>query len=643
MGLLMVIITSVCVALLTPGVMVISSPKAELRYSAASASKSSTGATLAAMEQMMNPQDIFALQGLRSIVGGAPNRRPSNPIDNYLSTLSSFSSDMVQINAGLQQVQISMASGNTPKMTAEINHLIDLRNDAKGQLDSLYYLRTTLQSAGVNPVQVQGLELKIDGLRRLYLEYSIQIDQIQSQLNPRSVTLTVIPSNYTVLIDRLLHINGSLKTHNGTVLAQRNVTIAWGQNSTNVLTDSKGAFETSIRFPVGFPGGTTFVTATFQPKGNDTVPYVSTYSAAEVQVLYYPTLISAHVQPNSALPLDFVSVTGNLAAMGTPLANRTVTLYLDSVAVRAVETESTGDFLFNLQVPPRIQDGNHTLLAFFNSTKEVYASSNVTLPFIVQRVASVIKASASPTSILSAMSVGVTGTARLANSSRVTLGSYGGVANIFLDGIPQGSATVSADGTFSSSLTIPLSSNFGNHLIQVIYAPSDPRIDTSSITLNIYVFNTRILGFFAFAAAVLGIYVVRRKRIEQLVEPAVQEVTPEELPVVAERAPIPIEITDLEEAIEQVAAEVNPNRKVRRSFRLAKAIINAKLGKRTMESETHLEFLQRIAAIKPTLNEQLGPLTGLFELAEYSPYALQTADARKASELLLGIRRAESN
>ena len=301
------------------------------RYSNALVSNPSSAAALAAMQQLTSPGTVLNPKSLQVSLGTS-NLPSQDPITKYLRTLSNVSSNLQQMQSGLQTAQTSLASGNTPATTTEINHLLGLRNQTGSLINTLYTLLGQVQSQhNVDPNQVQDIRQRIGELQRLYVEYSLEINQLNSEITPRTVLLNIAPSNSTVLVDTALQVDGHLQTHNGTILPQRNVTITWGSNATTILTDSNGHFNASVIFPPGYSSGLTFIQASFLPSGPDAPLYVPTKTSTVVQVIYPPTQIISQIFPELALPLDSVNVNGNLTTLtGGPLENRTLRIQLDN-------------------------------------------------------------------------------------------------------------------------------------------------------------------------------------------------------------------------------------------------------------------------------------------------------------------------
>ncbi len=107
-------------------------------------------------------------------------------------------------------------------------------------------------------------------------------------------------------------------------------------------------------------------------------------------------------------------------------------------------------------------------------------------------------------------------------------------------------------------------------------------------------------------------------------------------PMVIERAPV--EEFSVESLISAIKVEGLHAARIRKSYILAQAIINRRTGEAPRNSETHWEYFFRVTKSMPKITDTLKRLVELFELAEYSPYPIESAQSREATEILLELR-----
>jgi len=612
------------------------------RYSNAGVSNPSSAAALSAMEQLTSPGTILTPRSLQVSLGTS-NLPSQDPITKYLRALSNVSSNLQQMQLGLQAAQTSLASGNTPSTTAQVNHLVALRNQTGTLINTLYTLLGQVQTQhNVPQSQVQDIRQRIGELQRLYVEDSLEIDQLNVEITPRTVLLNIAPSNSIVLVDTALQVDGNLQAHNGTILPQRNVTITWGSNATTVPTDSNGHFIDTIVFPPGYSSGLTFIQAAFQPTGPDATQYIPTKTSTVVQVIYPPTQITSEIFPESALPLDSVSVNGSLTTLtGKPLENRTLRIQLDNNPLGNVSSDINGYFLFTFQVPGATANGKHILQILFEPVSESLAPSNSTLTLVVQREATKIQTASATANVLSGMVLTVRGVVAFNNSATNSQGTLSGNATALLDGLPVANSRIADGGAFSLTVPIRFISSFGKHSVEIVYSADDPRVNTAVEIILVRVYNTPIIIAIT-AALASGVFVVRRRgRGVGRVTTELIEGTGEPGMLVGEALPgtAPFKTTplDWEDALKAIVVEKNASKKIIMCYRIARTFVSNQLNERRKESETHMEFYRHVVESRPWTKDDLRVLVDLFELAEYSPYEIVPSEGIQAEKRLKKI------
>ena len=93
-----------------------------------------------------------------------------------------------------------------------------------------------------------------------------------------------------------------------------------------------------------------------------------------------------------------------------------------------------------------------------------------------------------------------------------------------------------------------------------------------------------------------------------------------------------------EDFISEIKAESIHAARIRKAYSLAQVIINAKIGEPSRTGETHWEYFSRVTKLVPKINDTLRRLVELYELAEYSPYPIESTQSREATEVLLELR-----
>jgi len=639
LGLLIIVVGGVVLMVATSEAATV--PAVGSRYSNALVSNPSSDAALAAMEQLTSPGTILNPKSLQASLGTS-NLPSQDPITKYLRTLSNVSSSLQQMESGLQTAQTSLASGNTPATTTEVNHLLALRNQTSSLINTLYALLGQVQTQhNVDPNQIQDIHQRIDELQRLYIEDSLEIDQLNLEITPRTVLLNIALSNSTVLVDTPLEVDGHLQAHNGTILPQRNVTITWGLNATTLLTDSNGRFTATVIFPPGYSSGLTYIQASFLPSGPDAALYIPTKTLTVVQVIYPPTQIISQIFPQVVLPLNSVNVNGSLTTLaGGPLENRTLLIQLDHSPIGDVSSGIDGNFLYTFQVPGTTANGKHNLQILFEPGSQILAPSNSTLTFAVQREATIIQTRSVSANVLSGMGLTVRGVVVFNNSANNNQATLLGNATALLDGVSVASSKVADDGTWALTVSIPFTSSFGRHSVEIVYSADDPRVDMAMETIPVHVYNTPIIIAIT-AVLASGVFVVRRRgRRERVVTELIGErggepaMVGEALPRITPFQAIPF---DWEDSVRVIDAEKNPSKKIIMCYRVARTFVSNQLNERIKESETHMEFYRHVVELRPWTENDLGVLVDLFELAAYSPYEIVSSEGIQAEKRLKNI------
>lgn len=609
------------------------------RYSDALTSNPSSAAALAAMLQLTSPGTVLNPKSVQ-VTLGTSNLPSQDPITKYLRALSNVSSNLQQMQSGLQAAQTSLASGNTLSTTAQVNHLVALKNQTGTLINTLYTLLGQVQTQhNVPQSQIQDISQRIGELQRLYVEDSLEIEQLNVEITPRTVLLNIAPSNGVVLVDTPLQVNGNLEAHNGTILPQRNVTITWGTNATIVPTDSNGHFNVTIAFPPGYSSGLTFIQASFLPQGADASQYIPTKTTTVVQVIYPPTQITSTIFPQSALPLDSVSVSGSLMTVtGKPLEDRTLRIQLDNSPIGNVSSDINGNFLFAFQVPGTTANGKHTLQILFEPVSESLAPSNSTLTLAVQRETTKIQTTSVAANILSGMDLTVSGVVAFNNNATNIQGTLSGNATALFDGMPVANSRIADNGAFSLTVSIPFTSSFGGHSLEIVYSADNPRVNTAAEIIPVRVYNTPII-LAVTAALASGVFVVRRRgrRGGRLTTELIEGTGELGMPVgeaLTGTAPFKTTPFDWEDALKAIGAEKNASKKIIMCYRVARTFVSNKLNERRKESETHMEFYRHVVESKPWTKDDLRDLVDLFELAEYSPYEIVPSEGIQAEKRL---------
>jgi hypothetical protein len=581
----------------------------------------------------MNPNQLNLLR--EKLKGVAPLPGQSDILGEYVQTLAAFSAKMDEIQTILEDAQSALASGNTKEASSDLQQLIKLREEAGELLQSLTVLIDRLSAQYEIDLTVQ--QQRVRQFASLYRSYSVEVDQLNASLKAQQgfvpTTLSLNSTKLQAFVNETIPVFGFLKSQNGTALTARNVIITlYGKPGFLRVTDSKGRFAANISFPVGISAGPAIVEADYVPEGSDARLYLPSTTLLSFQVAYRPSSIAAFISPSHARPRDLMTIHGYLSTPGgSSLPLRQVEVILNGTLLGEATTSRIGVFTFTFSVPRTLNNGTHALIVSFPARGEVYAPSNVTLPFTVDILATKTLIFTDRNSLLSGMNLIVTGNVTSANGTAPT----GTNVTIFLDNLPYRNVTINGDGSYLAVVQLPIWTSLGSHSIAAEYRSDRPWVQGSNAVAVVFIYNTPVILFVVVSIAAgssLGFYLYRRgKRAVALAAVALPEPVAIEKPMKMEFSP--------ESMISAIENETPYAARIRKSFFLAQAIIDQKIGESSRTGETHWEHFFRVTKSVPWISDTLKRLVKLYELAEYSPFPIEPAQSREATELLLELRQ----
>jgi len=607
----------------------------DYQYSSTVESIPDAGGILAQLGAHMDSAQLGILKGMLGGMAHIPSGKQSTLV-TYLEELNKLANNMDEIRSKLHDAQSALASGNRAQALTNLRQLKDLRNQTQLLFKSLPSLLQ--QVADSYEINTSDQSQKLSDLEAQFKVYSQQIDALNARLVRQTALgetmLWANSSSSEIFVGDTFFIYGALSTVNGTALIGRNLTIAFlTGETTSILTDVAGVFNASIVLPAGTPSGKNDVKVTYNPTGGDAELYSPVSTVVQVSAVYRQSTLTLSMVPTNPHPLDVVAVTGDLKETfeRIPLTNRTVIVELDGAFWGNSTTNLLGAFSFNVMIPDTIANGTHRFDVTFPG--DTYAPANATLIFDVSLLQSQIRISADRTSLLSGMRLTVSGDVSYSDNR-----SAAGSVAVYLDDTQYGNVTLGANGTFTSSINVPIFLNFGAHEVRVELIPSSG-VQPSSATVGVFVYTTPVIVALIVGVSTAssgGVYLLRRrKRLAMVTAPS------ELVESVAHRERVVVR-PSVEELVRTVESDADHAARVSRCYRLARSLIDSKSGEETRMNETHLEHLARVSDAMPQLRDQMKQLVELFEVAEYSQYPVGPDASKKALELLLNIHEATS-
>jgi Domain of unknown function (DUF4129) len=573
---------------------------------------------------------------------GAVQTKPDTPlIDDYARILFNLSGNLTSIQQEIPIVRTSLSLGNRSQATALFSKLQLARQQSKALLQSL---NSTLTQIGEKyQIDTTTQTTRVNMLASLYESYSDQINQLGSDLNAvvalKGTFLSLNSSTGKTFIGQSIVVYGTLRTENGTMLANRTLTISWQSNRIVSESDLNGYFEANVTFAPGTPAGPTLIRAAYDPVGADKLVYASSTAQMQVVLFYEQSALAVTVAPTTVRPLDSVEVSGRLSGFADhqPLTDRIISVQLDNETIGNTTTDRLGSFYFYFSVPRNISNGTHLVEAAFNAETDLFAPSNSSIPINVEILTTQTQIQIDRSTLLSGMVLTINGTVTYPNSTRQNgTPPPSGNITIYIDTMPYANVTLDSLGAFQSEIQMPFGTSFGSHAILVEYSPDQPWLQSSKALVRVTVVSVPIvIAIFSVigVGSVLGSYATNKRRRKGAIR-SEAIVTPQAALV----RPTWNEQFSRSKLTASYEAEPNAPSKVKKAYSLAQSMIESRFGIEPRDSETPSEYLLRVRDVAQPLDSTLGALVELFEMAEYSPYPIVQEQERLAREKLLELR-----
>ncbi len=388
------------------------------------------------------------------------------------------------------------------------------------------------QLAAITGIPSSLLLQKLQPLETLFDSDTAQANRLlkvitgASRLNQATLTLSVTPA--TIETGSSVVVGGQLTRSSGSPLPARNVTVYF-ENSPigSATTSNSGRFSTSFKTPYYYQKVATMF-ASFLPAGNDTLVYApSTSAPVKLNVTY--SLPDASVSiPKSVLAGQRLHTFGTVSKDGRPLSNLQISLS----GFKLTSTNFTlrnGSFAIDLEVPSSLGQGTYPLT--------FATGSNGTLGPLVS-LQNVIVIKIDPTIKSNIPIVAFAGfPTTISGSVRANGSSLAGARVLNVSPSPSVSVATTGDGTFSFSVTPPLTISNGGWSYTLEVFPTQSWISATPLNVSVFVVNPLVLALPVASLAILAFSVRRRRPPGQISAPELfEEQGPAE---VIQAAPLP--------------------------------------------------------------------------------------------------------
>ncbi len=535
-------------------------------------------------------------------------------VDSFDGLVNSTAMEFVVIHAQIDNASAYLGTGRVELARGNLTAAVSSLRSANQTLTQLFAAAPAL--ASITGIPSSLFLQKLQPLETQYAGYSAQVDRLLvvltglTKLSPTSVTLSV--GQRTVEVGSSVTVSGALSSASGP-LAGRNVTVYLGNDRVGAATtDASGRYSAELTVPLYYRANATMF-ASFLPSGADSLVYAPPTSAPVPVFVEFLTPTAAVSYPGSVYAGQPLAVYGALALGSAPLAGYTVTLSgfstsaLGPSETATAVTSSGGSFSLSLTPSASLSGGTYPV--------SLRTSSNGTVgPLGETLEVSVIKEAASATSsapgiAIAGLPVTVTGSA-LANGTALA-----GAQVLNTTPSPEVDTATSAAGSFSFTVTPPLTTPNGAWVYTLGVYPSQTWISSAPVTVNVFVINPLVLVFPASSLGIL-LAVVRRRRAPAEVGLMAPLEAPEPGPPAAVRRPLI--------GLPAVYAE-------------AVALAEKATGIRQLPQMTVREYL---AAVQGRLRgfERLRAISSLLELRLYAGGG-DPGDEARAQEELAAMRR----
>ena len=241
------------------------------------------------------------------------------------------------------------------------------------------------------------------------------------------------------------------------------------------------------------------IQAIYTPLSGDNAVYLAALSPiVSVNVMFNETELNV-TAPNVAYPGLAYTVSGTVTSQeGTPLNQREIRVLFDTGQVGEVNTTSAGYFSIQNTLSAQTITGTHSLTVTVDP-KGIYAGVSQQSNLIVTKIVSSVSVHA-PSFVFLPARVQISGSVGSASgplkNAEVTLE----FANISI------TAKTLEDGTFNSTMNIPLSSVFaGFQNIKVTVEPAEPWQASAKTNISVFVLNSVSIAFTCLASLSAGV------------------------------------------------------------------------------------------------------------------------------------------
>ncbi len=431
-------------------------------------------------------------------------------VDTFNGLVNSTAGHFLVIDSQLDNASTYLETGRVALARANLTAAVAGLRSVNQTLTQLFAAAPALASLTGIPSSL--FLQKLQPLEVQYSGYSAEANRLLvvltglTKLEPTAVTLGVGQRSFEVGSN--VTVSGSLSA--GSVpLAGRTVTVYLGGSPVgNATTGSSGLYSAVLSTPLYYRANATMF-ASFVPSGADSLVYAPATSAAVSVHIEFATPTPYVTLPHRAYAGQPMGVNGTLTVGGLPVGGYTVSMSGFSTSPLGPEevatgvTSADGSFSLSITPPSSLSGGTYALTLATPSNGTV---GPLSYPFDVNVTKeSVQVTSSAPTVAIAGLPVTVSGTALVGGLA------LSGAQVLNTTPSPGVDTNTSASGSFSFTVTPPLTTSNGAWTYSLGVYPSQTWISSAPVSVTVFVINPLVLVFPASSAGML-LLVVRRRR-----------------------------------------------------------------------------------------------------------------------------------
>mgnify|MGYP002338710238 CR=1 FL=1 len=549
-----------------------------------------------------------------------------------------------------EQYQDARQAGNEERareLAREINQLATEANTTSRQLrDNYQVIGSTTGTDVSTEVRV------ISTITQNVTESRAEI--VEREFVKTRLQITSSPAELNGSFSDPLFITGSLRTQTNESLANRPITLHFGQRSIQTTTSSTGTFALSYQ-PRLIRVNTSNVSAQFTPESES--QYLGTDTTAEVTLRETTAEVRSKTIPGSLSYAARLNTSGVLRTTTGSVSGIPLALSVDGQRIETTTTASDGSFRFTSRLPANVPAGNQSLRITSAQSGRVISVSPTDSQVRITSTPTELEMSATQSGT---RSLTVTGTLRTDSGTPVS----GQSVQLRHQGEILTRTLTAPNGSYTTTVSLPPSVQSGDTVaVSARYVDPDSNLNDSRATISTTLAQigsggtsqtnsktgtgsplttARNIVAFLGGIAILGVIAVAgryRLRQEEKQESSPQSEAPDATPTASSTtqngAPLVAADTHLEQGNTDLAV-ITAYKRLRQELAVRHSLNET-------HSLTHWELYQLCTDIDDVDSEAIRSVTETYEQAAYSPHAVTATDAESTLDTVRAFLQSDKD